>query len=260
MPRRHRPPESAHVMRWMVSYADFVTLLLAFFVVLYTVSSVNQDKFEELKEALGGVFEDNVRTMAPIPLPAIFPEMMSNVGGAGSASNGTDQTGQEGSLQTFLQALKLHLDGRAYSLLETEYWLHLELPCDDIFEPQSDRISVNGSVILNQLAREFVTFDHFINVEVFNSPLPGDVKRDENLWRLSVMQAAAVTYHLMLEGMDPQRLAAVGYGPYQPIATSEDEEGQALNRRLVFLIDRTSTQRKRIKTVTKRHLSAKPNT
>ena len=73
MARRHRPPESAHVMRWMVSYADFVTLLFAFFVVLYTISSVNNKKFDELSTALSGVFDRKDMSFQPIQLDAIFP-------------------------------------------------------------------------------------------------------------------------------------------------------------------------------------------
>lgn len=262
MARRHRPPESAHVMRWMVSYADFVTLLFAFFVVLYTISSVNNKKFDELSTALSGVFDRKDMSFQPIQLDAIFPIAIPQI--PHESAQDTEDSQQEyladaqQALAKFRQQLESFVQPDEYSLMAAENWIHLEIPADLIFVPKTDVLTEKGAVYLNELAKVFGTFANAINVEAFSAPDNVQELSDENLWQLSALQAASVTYHLILEGVDPSRLAAVGYGPYHPIATAEDEEGQALNRRLAFMIDRTPQQRERIKTVTKRHLSAKP--
>ena len=262
MARRHRPPESAHVMRWMVSYADFVTLLFAFFVVLYTISSVNNKKFEQLSTALSGIFDRKDMSFTPIQLDAIFPIATPHL--PQDQPQGSESPSEEyladakQTIAKFRQELQSVVQPDEYSLMAAENWIHLELPADLIFVPKTDVLTEQGAVYLNELAKLFGTFANAINVEAFSAPDNVQELSDENLWQLSALQAASVTYHLILEGVDPARLAAVGYGPYHPIATAEDEEGQALNRRLVFMIDRTPQQRERIKTVTKRHLSAKP--
>ena len=67
MARRRQPEEHENHERWLVSYADFITLLFAFFVVMYSISSVNEGKYKILSQALVGVFNDAERTMKPIP-------------------------------------------------------------------------------------------------------------------------------------------------------------------------------------------------
>jgi len=266
MPRRHRPPESVHVMRWMVSWADFITLLFAFFVVLYAVSSVNEQKFEALAESLSGGFEGPDVGQLPAALQAIFP-LVNPLNRADVVDQMADRQPQPvaplshplDDTQWLKTALLEANTASTLSVIESDDWVHVEIPSDQIFNAQTDVISQPGGLALNQLAKVFLQFSNAINVEVFTHADPQETVIDENLWQLSAMQAAAVSYHLIVEGVDPARLAGVAYGPYQPIATVEDEEGQALNRRLVFLIDRTSAQRQRIKTVTERHLSAKPN-
>ena len=68
MARRRPPEEHENHERWLVSYADFITLLFAFFVVMYSISSINEGKYKILSQALVGVFNDAERTMKPIPI------------------------------------------------------------------------------------------------------------------------------------------------------------------------------------------------
>ncbi len=259
MPRRHRPPESAHVMRWMVSWADFITLLFAFFVVLYAISSVNEKKFDALATSLLGMFDGRNFSQFPIALQAIFPVDPMSVPSQAQQQDQVHLAYLDKPTPWLEKTLSESLPTKALSVIESDDWVHVEISSDLIFNPQTDVITQQGALYLNELAKVFKQFANVINVEAFSHADPEETVSDENLWQLSALQATAVTYHFIIEGIDPARLAAVGYGPYQPIATVEDEEGQALNRRLVFLIDRTAAQRQRIKTVTERHLSAKPN-
>lgn len=258
MARRHRPPESAHVMRWMISYADFVTLLFAFFVVLYTISSINNKKFDEISEALTGVFDRQPTSFQPIQLEAIFPVTLPNVPQQRSVDDEAPQADDLPTVDTFKEQLNSFFRADEYALMMTDDWIQIEVSADRVFIPGTNVVTGQGGVYLNQLAKILSGFPHAVNVEAFSSPESAQALSDENLWQLSALQAATVTYYLVIEGIEPSRLAAVGYGPYHPIATADDEEGQSLNRRLIFLIDRSANQRKRIKTVTKRHLSAKP--
>jgi len=66
--RRREPEEHVNHERWLVSYADFITLLFAFFVVMYSISSVNEGKYKVISQALIGVFSDADRALKPIPI------------------------------------------------------------------------------------------------------------------------------------------------------------------------------------------------
>ncbi len=257
MARRHKPPESAHAMRWMVSYADFITLLFAFFVVMYAISSVNNKKFDQVTEVLSGIFEQAPKSWQPIQLEAIFNTVVRQSGSApqdvSPIAENTERAMADliAELETLAESESLHLFGDSR-------WIQLEVPADKIFNKHRLTMSASGEALINKLAKKFTLFGNPINVEVFADE---PISRNADLtdpWELTAVQAAHLVQLLILENVKPSRLAAVGYGQYQPIATNDDEEGRALNRRVVFLIDSAGKQRERIKIVTKRHLSAMP--
>ena len=132
--------------------------------------------------------------------------------------------------------------------------MQLEVPLDALFSSQKTQLNFEGEQLLNKLASSFRKFENPINIEVFGDNL---ATKKKNPWLLSASQGASIVQFLALEDVDMPRMAVVAYGPFQPIATNDDEEGRSLNRRVLFLIDRRTLKRERIKTVTKQHLSAK---
>lgn len=257
MARRHRPPESVHAHRWMVSYADFMTLLFAFFVVLYASSSVNEHKFEKMSQALMGIFETQGSFALPINLSDIIPPVIYEPDGRNQDDDDhLDIQLEQNNLQTVVEEnLKTRLTQPEFSLQKYDHWLKLEVQADKLFQPKSTQLSVEGEGVIVDIAHTFSKFKHPINIEIY-----GDVPLDEegNPWQHSAMQGASIVHLLTLERIDPSRLAVVAYGPYQPVATNDDEEGRKINRRVVFMIDRTGNLRDHTKTVTDVHLSANP--
>ena len=257
MPRRHKPPESTHPHRWMVSYADFMTLLFAFFVVMYAVSVVNNKKFERMSHALVGIFESPAAFPLPVKLEDILPPVIYEPEG----KNHDDQDHLDiQELQNNLQALvqeniKELLTQPEFQLEKSNDWLQIEVQSDQIFKVGTSDFSETGEQTLVKLAKTFEQFDHDINIEVFSDVTVGD---GLNNWQLSALQGANIAHVFTMEKIKPSRLALASYGPYHPIATNEDEDGKAINRRVIFMIDRTGNERNRTKIVTDRHLSAKP--
>lgn len=257
MARRHKPPESTHPHRWMVSYADFMTLLFAFFVVMYAVSVVNNQKFERMSHALIGVFESPAAFPLPVKLADILPPVIYEPDG----ENHDDEDHMDiQDLQNNLQALvqeniKELLTQPEFQLEKNNDWLQIEVQADQIFEVGSIQFSEGGEQTLITLAKTFEQFDYSINIEVYSDVPQGD---DLNNWQLSAAQGASIAHVLSMEKVLPSRLAVSAYGPYHPIATVDDEDGQFINRRVIFMIDRTGKARDRTKIVTDRHLSAKP--
>jgi chemotaxis protein MotB len=257
MPRRHKPPESTHSDRWMVSYADFMTLLFAFFVVMYAMSVVNNQKFERMSHALVGIFESSATLPLPVEIDNIIPSIVTESDNQKYDNNDEFEI-QE--LQNNLQALvqeniKELLTQPEFQLENYNDWLQIEVQADRIFKAGTSKFTQGGEQTLVVLAKAFEKFDLDINIEVYT-----DITNDDDLndWQLSAAQGASIAYVLTMEKIAPTRLAIQSYGPYHPIATNDDEEGKAINRRVIFMIDRTGNQRNRTKIVTDRHLSAKP--
>ncbi len=256
MPRRHHKPESVHAYRWMVSYADFMTLLFAFFVVMYSISSVNDKKFDEITNSLVGVFEGKSRSLTPFQIDAIFPSLAPTSDLTLVSSKEGENPEPPGDLLEILQAsIKPMNEENKFHLEVDEKWLQLEVPADSLFVKASSELSFDGEQVLVTLAKSFREFDNPINIEVFND---SENKGNTSPWLLSSLQGGVIADFLTLENISAKRLATVAYGPFQPIATNDDEDGRSLNRRIIFLINRELIQRERLKIVTNRHLSAKP--
>lgn len=256
MPRRYTAQESETSTRWVVSYADFVTLLLAFFIVMYTISSVNNKKFEALSAVLVGIFDGPVKSWKLTDIESFAPTFEK---GNLHSSNPISQKKIEGYdwLPIMQASLEQEIEAKRASITSGEHWTQIEMDANLLFDGSTADLSVNGEQLLNRLAKSLALSHYPFRVESFIDQT-SVINVQESPWLLTALQAANVSYYLMLEGINPQRIVASGYGPFHPLATEEDEEGQAINRRLLLLIDMTGQSLERIKTVTKRHLSAKP--
>lgn len=241
--------------RWLISYADFITLLFAFFVVMYSVSSVNEGKYKVLSETLTGVFNAPQRSFQPIevgdqpprPEVTVSEDVIPSV--ITEAPRNPEQQTQERTeaLRIMADHLSMEFDdliSRGVVTLETnERWLALNLPDSLLFgsgdaEPHYDAFGVIGKI-----ARVLRGRDNAVKVEGFTDNQPIRTPRFPSNWELSTARAAAVVRMLAMDGIEPERLAAVGYGQHQPLARNDTEEGRRRNRRVVLLISRDASIR-----------------
>jgi len=254
MPRRHLPPESVHAQRWMVSYADFMTLMFAFFVVLYAASSINDDKFEQMSQMFVGVFEQPAAMNLPQDIQSLISDLQESLQLEQTAEKAEMSDESVVLQQQLTELLKTSLNQPRVNLRQLPNYWQIELPADYIFIGKSATISPEGAYLLSKMADVFELIPNFINVEVFTD----NQVLESNPWRLAGQQGMAILQLLVLDDVSPLRLAAVNYGPFQPIATNDDEDGQSINRRVLFLIHETRESVDRIQTVTDEHLSANP--
>lgn len=256
MRRRRQPQDDLHNKeRWLISYADFITLLFAFFVVMYSVSSVNEGKYKVLSETLTGVFNAPQRSFQPIevgdqpprPEVTVSEDVIPSV--ITEAPRNREQQTQERTeaLRIMADHLAMEFDdliSRGVVTLETnERWLALNLPDSLLFgsgdaEPHYDAFGVIGKI-----ARVLRGRDNAVKVEGFTDNQPIRTPRFPSNWELSTARAAAVVRMLAMDGIEPERLAAVGYGQHQPLARNDTEEGRRRNRRVVLLISRDASIR-----------------
>lgn len=240
--RRRRPEEPENNERWLVSYADFITLLFAFFVVMYSISSLNEGKYKILSESLVGVFNQPDRAVKPIPIgeerPRTTLPTVSQVDEPGDKSSPRPDDPLESIMQSMREAFSDLIDSNQLTVRGNELWVEIELNSSLLF-PSGDALPNDSAFgLLEKIAGILAPFDNPIRVEGFTDNLPISTDRYPTNWELSAARAGSVVRMLAADGVDPQRLAAVGYGEFQPIADNATEAGRARNRRVVLVISR----------------------
>lgn len=255
--RRRRPSQDDlhNKERWLISYADFITLLFAFFVVMYSVSSVNEGKYKVLSETLTGVFNAPQRSVQPVQVgeqPAYNPgipgeEVILPPVTEVPRTPELDAEGRVEALRAMADQLTVEFDELisqgVVSLESSEQWLELNLPNSMLFGSGDAEPHYDAFQVIEKIALVLRDRDNAVKVEGFTDNQPIRTNRFPSNWELSSARASAVARMLMMEGIEPERLAAVGYGQYQPVARNDTEEGRRRNRRVVLLISRDASIR-----------------
>ncbi|MGS2717529.1 flagellar motor protein MotB [Eionea flava] len=212
--------------RWLVSYADFVTLLFAFFVVMYSVSQVNEEKYEELSDTLNELFSqqeqqftggENFEEKRVLSLPAI-----------------------EADIDKKLAQL---IEQGAITVTSNDQWLQVSLNNAILFEPGSVKPSQQASTIMADIADVLRDTKNPINVEGFTDNVAIQTEQFPSNWQLSAARAAAIVQLLVSGGVSPEQLSAIGYGEFKPIADNTTATGRAQNRRVSLMISKYQQQR-----------------
>lgn len=252
--------------RWLVSYADFITLLFAFFVVMYSISSINEGKYKVLSESMAGAFRSTSRALQPIqvgelvrsphhpmetlldaPMPIDFKPIVIDQRFAivtRPQQNRTTGDWHQDGASAQVEEIAAEVEEAMAGLIEMDLvsirrnrlWLEVELNTNFLFESGSALPSIDAEAILMRLARVLKDHPNKLHVEGFTDDRPIKSHVFPSNWELSSARAAAVVRLFAQFGVDPQRMASIGYGEYKPIASNETEAGRAKNRRVVIVI------------------------
>ena len=228
--RRRRPDsEGPSNDRWLVSYADFVTVLFGFFVFLYAISAAEQDQVRRLSEAVQGVFTGTPRTIEPIPIgePITTP---------GEAETGTPRFSDPELREDLGNALEGLVGSDQIRFREGERWMEVTLPGDLAFRSGGALPAAEAQTAIVRIADVLASGDNALVVEGHTDNLPISTGRFPSNWELSAARAGAVVRLLENSGIDGERLAAMGYGDNHPVARNDTERGRARNRRVTLVI------------------------
>ncbi len=259
MVRRRRADDTVNHERWLISYADFITLLFAFFVVMYSISQVNESKYRVLSETLNQAFNDSVPlTIDPIQVgkpalhadPSVIPDGGKEVADHSMTGDGAfDRTADLPQLSDlFEDEFSDLLDDEVIQVNSNEFWLEIELKASILFDSADAEPSLQAESIFADVAQIMKKFDNPIQVEGFTDNVPIRNAKFPSNWELSTARAAAVVKLLERGEVASARLSAVGYGEHQPIADNASREGRASNRRVVLMIAREKVDRPNVQT------------
>jgi chemotaxis protein MotB len=241
---KKKHPEHVNHERWLVSYADFITLLFAFFVVMFATSqtdSVKVGKFADsfskaiqwtVFSAEGAGFLEGAPSNPGVASDnAATPDRPKNRPKGGEFEQAKDLKGAVKKLQAsapILAGLKIE---------EAKGELVLRLPERLVFDRGQADIKDEGKIALAAIADEIAARPVKLRVEGHTDSSPIHTARFPSNWELSTCRATAVIqFFIEKKSFDPERLTAAGYAEYHPVADNDTEEGRALNRRVDLVI------------------------
>jgi chemotaxis protein MotB len=239
--RAHSGPEEEGRERWVVSYADFITLLFAFFVVMYAISSLNEGQYRVISESLLHAFRhERVVTaqtagIAPIntsrPSPPLRPV---------ARSVDTVRRAQEQKLlavaSKLQDALNPLVQTGAVRLTRLPHGIAVEINASVLFAPAQAQLQPDSVAALEAVARVLTETDNVIKVEGHTDNLPIASAQYPSNWELSSARASSVVRLFVTNGVIATRLTATGYADNRPVEPNDTAEGRARNRRVTLLI------------------------
>jgi len=235
--------------RWIVSYADFITLLFAFFVVMYSISSVNDGKFRVLSDSMSSVFNEPSHRPVPIDLGGSPPaEEPLHADTLAVAALEPDEESFELDVRPFdlgpdapayarlNAAMAPFIDSKDVIVRDGQMWLEVELPSELLFASGRDEISAAAKPVIDTMAASLRGVETPIRVEGFTDNVPISGGRFSSNWQLSAARAAALVERFTGAGIDPEIISAIGYGEFHPVADNNDPNGRRANRRVVVAV------------------------
>lgn len=253
MARKHKHEDHVNHEAWAIPYGDLITLLLAFFVVMYAISSVNEGKYRAVSASLNAAFTGVPRTAIPVQIgeipvqsegqrpdvdllpPEQPPGMRTSDAAAADAGEG-DGAGLNVMADELGEALSDLIKAKVIVVRETPYWLEIEIQTDLLFASGTARLSPAASVILARLGKVLGRFPNPIRVEGHTDNLPINTPAFPSNWELSAARAASVVHLLMRSGVAPARMMVIGLGEYRPLAENSKASGRNRNRRVQLII------------------------
>jgi chemotaxis protein MotB len=263
---KHNAVKHDNVHRWLVSYADYMTLLFALFVVLYAMAMVNEKPYDSIKASFASIFQNGNQSnyqnaaidLLPLPVNKNTNQKIiveSKVDLATSQNTQivntqllSDVVKQKlgadlGILAEELKStLKKLLDTGFVKLLVNGDWLEIELSSGLLFPSGSSSATTSAKVILSEIKNVIGKSNNFIRVRGYTDDQLISNEIFSSNWELSVFRATAILKELEMQGINPARMAVEGYGQYYPSENNLTAEGRAKNRRVVIALSKYGLQ------------------
>jgi chemotaxis protein MotB len=229
---------------------------------MYAISSVNEEKYRSISDALSGVFEGSGRPAGAASQDAASDLTIGNAVRPDAPAIQIDPadaavTEQLRSLQAELQRrFSPQIEAGSMKIDGNDLWLSIELPASRLFGSADALPEIEADALLGKIAEVLRGLDNPIHVEGFtdNQPIATDLYPSN--WELSAARAAAVVRILALNGVSPQRMAAVGYGEYQPAYSNRTAEGRGMNRRVLVVVSRDKRVRRTVSSFGSQQISS----
>ncbi|MBP1732525.1 MAG: OmpA/MotB domain protein [Deltaproteobacteria bacterium] len=237
--RRRKKQEEEHggLERWLITYADLITLLLAFFILMYTMSKQDAKKYEEVAAHLRAIFSGNAGILAKGSSSGKKPMEVSFKGAAQDTAAIRAQLEKE--IRELGDQDKNNTTERI-SLINDERGLVVRAMEKAFFETGKADLSQNARRALDGIAPVLKGMPNPVRVEGHTDNVPINTFEFRSNWELSVRRATEVVRHLIeRHAFPPERISATGYAEYRPLVSNDTPENRSQNRRIEIVILKT---------------------
>jgi chemotaxis protein MotB len=248
MRRRHIQENNENHDRWLVSYSDFITLLLALFVVMYAISQVNEVKHRDLAGSLVDAFGNQPnRALVASAIPGSGPVLKQGVDPAPdylaakkarrlAEAQRRRHEKMENIANQIMAAFDPFLDNGKVRVSRSSMGIRVEIDASVLFAPGRAELQRDSGEVLEAVAHVLKNIDDAIQVEGHTDNVPIETERFPSNWELSAVRASSVVRLLIAKGVSPARLTAAGYGETRPLEPNDSEEGRRHNRRVTVMV------------------------
>lgn len=273
MARRRRHEDHTNHEAWAIPYGDLITLLLAFFVVMYAISSVNEGKFRVLSDSLNAAFRGAPKSLDPVQVGekqrgsgadiAVSIVQQANIEGqprqmleavsigqedgkglGPSRRKGVAEKPDDAEMPNELskladeveKSLALLVDAELVTIRRHSFWIEVEIRTDILFPSGVATMSPAAIPALQALAKALAPYPNPIRVEGHTDNVPIKTVIFPSNWELSSARAATVVHLLANGGVAPKRLSVIGLGEWHPLKANDTADGRNANRRVLLVI------------------------
>lgn len=238
--------------RWLVTYADLITLLMIFFVLMYTMSQVDAKKYEAVANSLSVVLTGEAITV----LEGQGPSIIENLSGELLPEGPSSYPDNEAQIEEVKDLIAQFIAGQEVGtnrlgstnstgsklseyivVYEQERGLVISFKDTLLFNSGSADLTPEAGDIIKQVGVALADLPNYIRVEGHTDDLPINTARFPSNWELSVLRSSNVVHVLSEEaGIPPERLSIIGYGEYRPLVPNDNSLNRAMNRRVDIVI------------------------
>jgi len=253
MSKRHKKPEKeGNHERWLVSYADFITLLFAVFVALYAMSQTDKQKMDQLvsslresfgyvktgasSEKLNVVESSDLRTIPSIRMQVLTPGMRNSGKGRRPVTQASIKDFREikatidGNLKKYGAQNKVNVDVTKRGLVVT-------LKEAGFFDSGDATVKEESLQLLAMVVGSLANYSNPIRIEGNTDNVPINTGKYRSNWELSTSRATNIVHYLIEKyHFQPEKISAVGYGEFRPVANNGSESGRTRNRRVDIVL------------------------
>lgn len=237
MARRRREEDPDNHERWMISYSDFLTLLFAFFVVMYATSSVNEGKYRVFGDSLSNAF---LNKPAVPPKVEQIPKVVEKKPVVSDAQKQRFEQQRREKMkviaQDILSVMSPLVKVGKVRVMQSNIGVTVEINASLLFKSGQAKLEPESVKALQAVAAVLKDDSHDIQVKGYTDDAPISTPNYPSNWELSSARASSVVRLFAESGVDPSRMLVEGYASNDPVDSNTTTEGRARNRRVTIMI------------------------
>lgn len=251
MARKKKPEEHENHERWLVSYADFITLLFAFFVVMYAISSLNEGKYRVLSDSLNDAFKRAPTSQEPIRIGTEQPSLgqsgrpnvilqqipVRKTDPVREAKRKKEQDKMKGIASDLLKVMEPLVKEGQVRVTQSPLGVSIEINASVLFSPGQALLQRPSIQVLTAVAQVAAGVPNAMHIEGHTDNIPISTPAYPSNWELSTARASSVVRLFIENGVSPARLTAIGYADQRPVEPNDSNEGRGRNRRVTIMIE-----------------------